>query len=73
MSVRAKFKCVEKTQSEMGNKIKLQPVTSGSKENDEFFKWTPYGSIEIGTINENAALQFEVGKQYYVDFSETEN
>ena len=50
MTVRAKFKCIELTQTENGEKIKLIPVTSGSKENESFFKWTPYGSIEIGTI-----------------------
>lgn len=66
--VRAKFKCVEKTQTEMGEKIKLTPVTGGSKENENFFKWTPYGSIEIGTINEDAAKEFEVSKEYFVDF-----
>jgi hypothetical protein len=69
MVVRAKFKCVELTQTENGEKIKLIPVSSGSKENENFFKWTPYGSIEIGTINTEAAKEFNVGKQYYVDFT----
>ena len=70
--VRAKFKCVEKTQTEQGDKIKLQPVTSGGKENEEFFKWTPWGSMEIGTINENVITQFKVGGEYYIDFTPVE-
>lgn len=33
-------------------------------ENGKFFKWTPYGSIELGTTTQ----QFEPGKEYYLDF-----
>jgi hypothetical protein len=67
--VRAKFKCVEKTQMESGEKIKLHPVTGGSPENENFFKWTPFGQIEIGILNENASKEFEVGQEYLVDFT----
>lgn len=69
--MRAKFKLVEKVQLE-GNfgRVKFTPVTSGSPENESFFKWTPFGSIEIGTINEAVMAKLEVGKQYYVDFTE---
>lgn len=66
--VKAKFKVVEKTITEQGEKIKLQPVTSGSPENERFYKWTPYGEIVLGTVNPDAASQFEVGKDYYVTF-----
>jgi hypothetical protein len=68
-TVRAKFKCTEISQTEYGERIKLTPVTGGSPENDQFFKWTPGGQIEIGTINPEAAKQFEVGKSFYVDFT----
>lgn len=67
--VRAKFKCKEITTTEQGYTLRLEPVTSGSEENNNFFKWTPFGSINIGTINEGAAKEFEVGKEYYVDFT----
>jgi hypothetical protein len=43
-------------------------VTSGSPENDEFFKWTPTGHIALSTINPAAAEQFEVGALYFVEF-----
>lgn len=65
MSVRAKFKCTENN----GENVELEAVTSGSEENDSFFKWTPYGKLSMGTVNENAIKQFEVGKEYYIDIS----
>lgn len=73
MSVRAKFKVTEKVITEQGDKITLQPVIGGSHENEQFFKWTPYGKIEMGTINPEASKQFEVGKEYYIDFTKVEN
>ena len=73
MGTRAKFKVISVTESEGGNKsVKLQPVTGGSKENESFFKWTPYGEINMGTINQEAAAQFKPGQQFYVDFTPAE-
>lgn len=69
MSVRAKFKVDSVTTNEHGGSIKLLPVTHGSEENEKFFKWTPYGQIEIGTVNEDALKQFKPGTEFYVDFS----
>jgi len=67
--MRAKFKLIEKTEIVGGGKVKFQPVTGGSTENDSFFKWTPYGSIELGTINLTVLDTMIVGKDYYVDFT----
>jgi len=70
--VRAKFRCTEKSEpSSEGDvsNIQLAPIADGSQENIDFFKWTPSGVIQIGTINKAAAAQFEVGKDYYVDFT----
>ncbi len=69
MSVRAKFKCESKTLTVNGAQVTLVPVTTGSKENEEFFKYTPYGKLEVGIINVEAAKQFEPGKEYYIDIS----
>lgn len=77
MSVRAKFRVVSlkqthlnmSTGTEIGTVVELLPVTSGSDENKEFYKWTPSGKIELGTLNESAAKAFEIGKEYYVDFN----
>jgi len=46
---------------------------SGSPENESFFKFTPWGSIEIGTINMAALAQFERGAEFYVDFIRADN
>jgi hypothetical protein len=69
MTATAKFKCVEKAKNQYNEKISLEPVTSGSKENEEFYKTTPSGVIHIQTCNPEAANLFEVGKEYYVNFS----
>lgn len=69
-TVRAKFKVQSVTETEGGLKTaSLQPVSSGSPENAEFFKWTPSGSIQLGTINPAAAEQFKPGTSFYVDFT----
>lgn len=49
--------------------IKMYPVSSGSDENKAFFASTPSGTIELGTVNADAYSQFELGKEYYIDFS----
>jgi hypothetical protein len=70
MTVRAKFKVESVTQDTNGHSVRLIPVTSGSVENEAFFKWTPGGEIKISTINAEAAEEFVPGKQFYVDFTE---
>lgn len=52
--------------------LKFSPVYANNDpnhENSKFWNATPTGSIELGTINPAAWQQFELGKQYYVDFS----
>lgn len=50
--------------------IEMSPVSSGSEENKNFWKWTPGGKISFNSINDEAVKQFEVGKEYYVDFTD---
>lgn len=38
-------------------------------ENSKFWKLTPSGEIKLGTISREAWEQFELGKEYYIDFS----
>lgn len=70
--VRAKFKCVlirgAEARPDEGSKIVLEPVTSGSPENESFFKYTPGGKIELTVVNPEAVKQFKEGEEYYVDF-----
>jgi hypothetical protein len=78
MTVRAKFFVSEKrevghpNQPQNSEYIVLSPVTSGSAENESFYRYTPIGKIELGVMNPEAAAQFEVGKYYYIDFTKAE-
>lgn len=74
--VRAKFVVQSITRTKHWDKnkgeiigIKMMPVTGGSEENLKFFEATPSGSVDLGTINEEAGRQFELGKAYYLDFT----
>ncbi len=71
--VRAKFMCISKKQDINGFEIIFSPVVSGSPENAEFFKWTPYGELKMGTVNPSAAAEFEPGKEYFLDFTKVDN
>lgn len=75
-NTRAKFHCnsVTKRKGWSGTpeflyEAEFSVVTSGSEENKNFFASTPSGNIKIGTVREN---QFEVGKDYFIDFSPAE-
>ena len=78
MSVRAKFRCDGINKSLSGRDeittIVLNPVYSNdpNSENAQFWKYTPQGRVELGTINIEAAKRFELGKEYYVDFTPAE-
>jgi hypothetical protein len=76
MTVRAKFYVQRISEVKDGSgkstSIELFPVTSGSEENKQFFKYTPSGRFELSTINQAAAQEFELGKEYYVDFTPAE-
>jgi len=44
-------------------------VYDGSEENKMYWEMTPAGSIELSTVNKSVVEKFEVGKDYYVDFT----
>lgn len=67
--VRAKFIVENVALREDGGTVYLRPVTSGSDENDQFYKYTPGGSIQLSTLNQDAVNSFVVGAEYYVDFT----
>lgn len=73
-STRAKFLCNSITQYTGGTKqAVLAAVTdNGDPENKAFWSATPNGQITIGVSNPAAAAVFEVGKSYYVDFTEAD-
>lgn len=69
MTVRAMFTCDEKIETRDGHRLKFSAVVGDSALAEKFFKYTPYGQIEMGTVNEAAASQFKPGKSYYLDFT----
>jgi hypothetical protein len=72
--VRAKFKVtnVGPSQSNDGHRIDLWAVYGGSPENEVFFKYTPSGQISLQIVTDETAKFFEVGKEFYVDFTKAE-
>lgn len=82
--VRAKFRVngifggtvdgVESKRIEMSPVFASETGREGNacEENAIFGKWTPSGSISITIVNPAAFEQFEVNKEYYVDFSSME-
>lgn len=55
--------------------IGLAPVYGNgdpNHENTKFWQASPSGQIQLGTVNLAAAQQFELGAEYYVDFTKAE-
>ena len=80
--VRAKFyvQRVEKTkyghapsQKELTTLV-LAPVYSNEEgtENKKFWEASPSGQIKLGTVNLEAANYFELGAEYYIDFTKAD-
>lgn len=72
MATRAKFNCQTITQYTGGSReVTLSAVTSaGSAENESFWNATPSGQVKLTISNPKAQEFFEVGKSYYLDFTE---
>ncbi len=72
MRVRAKFRVTKlEANNPPGISVELQPVYSSNPqhENSKFYECTPSGEIGLGIVSEDTARSFEIGKEYYVDFS----
>ncbi len=67
--MRCKVACTLKQPYEDGFYLGFCPVYQGSEENKEFFKYTPGGTVTFNVLNAAAAANFEVGKEYYLDFT----
>jgi len=85
--VRAKFTCVHKAPASEGSdvvEVRFQAVNRGdasppedpgnpySAEDSVFGRFTPYANLMLGIRNPAASDQFEVGKDYYADFTPVE-
>jgi hypothetical protein len=52
--------------------IKLCPVYANgdpNHENTKFWQASPSGSIELGCVNPEASKQFNLGQEFYIDFT----
>lgn len=82
MSIRAKFRLFKYETTRMTpngrtDKVEIRTlffsaVYDGSEENEKFFAFTPSGEIRLGVVNPVAWKQFELDKEYYIDFSPSE-
>lgn len=76
MTVRGKFFVMQVAKSHPqnpGTNIKFGAVSASDNEKSEnnfFHKYTPSGTIEMFVDNPPVEKQFEIGKVFYVDFSE---
>ena len=52
--------------------IVMVPVSGGSEENKRFWEASPSGELKLGTVNPEAWREFDLGGEYYVDFSKAE-
>ena len=74
MSVRAKFIVKSVTDFDTGTtidtmkQVKLQAVGRNDGSPEDFWKYTPAGSIDITISNKSAAEQFKPGKAFYITF-----
>ena len=81
MGVRAKFLLVEwknsagsrlvdgKWKPTIMTSLVFQPVAGDTEENKKFWDATPLGRIELSIVNPEAIKEFEILKEYYVDFT----
>jgi hypothetical protein len=70
MSIRCKFKLESITHlANDARSLTMTPVTSGSEENKQFFKWTPSGKLEVYSVNAAAVDGLELGAEYYIDIT----
>ena len=67
MNTRCKFKCESVTTRKDEQAVLMVPVTTGSTENEKFFKYTPGGKLELSVVNKD--VSFEPGAEYYLDIT----
>ncbi len=68
MTTICKFRCNEVRLTAEGSAVTMTPVTSGSAENEKFFRFTPQGKLEMSVINPE--VKFTPGADYYLTISD---
>lgn len=78
MTIRAKFtvQSITRERTYRDHKetyaIKMRPVIGDSEENKRFFAATPGGAVELLVVNPEAGAAFELGADYYLDFTKAD-
>lgn len=74
-NVIAKFVCTSNEPKDgEQHEVKFSAVMNGSEENKSFSRWTPCANLEMWISDETPAGKFfEVGKEYYLNFTECIN
>lgn len=67
-NVLAKFTVESITHYITSGEVFLKPVTGGSQENEDFWKYTPAGEIRLHIDNPAAMAVFKPGMCFYVSF-----
>lgn len=71
--VRAKFRLTKITHVDWNKEVRVFEFSavsdSKTEENKRFTKYTPDGYLKMMVDNPAASNQFELGKEYYLDFS----
>ena len=72
--VRAKFRVSSIEDFGPSKQIKMGAVYAPDANGEDagFTKATPWGELKMTVDNPTAAIQFEAGKSYYLDFSEAD-
>lgn len=70
--IRCKARVTEVTQYDTSGarSIKLTAVYGDTPENKAFFQATPSLAISVSVVRPEVAAQLEIGKEFYVDFTE---
>ena len=66
VTTRCKMVCDSFTKYNDTNAVEFTPVINdGSKENEQFFAYTPGGKLSLTSTNPD--IEFKPGKEYYID------
>lgn len=69
----AKFQVDQVTISQSQTRVEMSPVTCGSPENENFFRWTPSGKITMDCTLPHVGSTFVPGREYSVQFFAAES
>jgi hypothetical protein len=73
MNVRAKFRVTKVSAVDWNPEVRIVELSAvcadGVPENERYHRYTPSGSVSLTIDNPPAAVEFDLGKEFYLDFS----